>query len=72
MSDWCEGGDSNPYTCLGRQDLNLVRLPISPPSQERPRVVSSKAAIILHYGFTVNGRLGLSYRQFVAALLRVN
>lgn len=27
---WYQGGDSNPYT-FRRQNLNLVRLPISPP-----------------------------------------
>ena len=29
---WCPGRDSNSYT-LRRQNLNLVRLPISPPGQ---------------------------------------
>ena len=28
---WCAGGDLNPYA-FRRQDLNLVRLPISPPA----------------------------------------
>ena len=30
---WCPGRDSNSYT-LRRQNLNLVRLPISPPGQQ--------------------------------------
>ena len=29
---WCEGWDSNPHA-VRRQDLNLVRLPIPPPSR---------------------------------------
>jgi hypothetical protein len=29
---WCPGRDSNPHT-FRRQNLNLVRLPISPPGQ---------------------------------------
>lgn len=31
---WCERGDSNPHA-LQRQDLNLLRLPIPPPSRGR-------------------------------------
>ena len=53
---WCEGGDSNPYACLGRQDLNLVRLPISPPSRKMAMSRFCETLIILYSGFCVNGR----------------
>ena len=38
VKDKCEGRDLNPYVLL-RQNLNLVRLPIPPPSRVNERAV---------------------------------
>ena len=51
INKWCEGGDSNPHT-LRRQDLNLVRLPISPPSRDRHSLSAATNLDCIEWGMS--------------------
>ncbi|MEY3969562.1 MAG: hypothetical protein RL617_575 [Pseudomonadota bacterium] len=51
INKWCEGGDSNPHT-LRRQDLNLVRLPISPPSRDRHSLSAATNLDCIEWGLS--------------------